>query len=122
MSILLRFIGRMLFTPVWLIVMLIIAIVVIAMLAFSLVPVGCLFFAAVLGLGYWVRHDPEMGRAALQALACCVGSFAVLVAFQGMIWDTFCAVRDWGVPAGSSLQLRQPDQDFDENPFEDRSH
>jgi hypothetical protein len=116
MSIILRFIGRMLFAPLWLVVLLILAVVVLVLLAAGVVSVGCVVFAALLGLGYWVRHDPEMGRGAIEVLLSGVGIFALLVAIYGMIWDAFCAVRDWGGPPTSGLQLRHSDEDFDETP------
>jgi len=112
-----RFILRMLFTPFWLIVMLIIAFVVLAMMAIAFVSVGCLSFAAVFALGYFVRHDPVAGRKALEALAYSVGSFAFLVAFQGLIWDGISGVWNWGSTPRRSLQLRHSDEDFDENPL-----
>nr|WP_294563388.1 hypothetical protein [uncultured Rhodopila sp.] len=117
MRIILRFILRVLLAPVWMVVMLFLALVVLALLAAGVASVVFLFYAAVFALGYWVRHDPVMGRNALEALACGVGGFAVLFAIYGMFFDGIFAVWDRSITPRRSLQLRHSDEDFDENPL-----
>jgi len=107
-SAILRFVGRMLFAPFFLLVVLILGAIVLVLLAAGVASVGCVFFAALLGICYWARHDPEMGRGAIEMLLSGVLLYALLVAVYGMIWDALVGVWNWSI--------RSNDEDFDETP------
>jgi hypothetical protein len=110
-----RFVLRVLFAPVWLVGLLVLLAIVFTMMAIAFVSVGCFVYAAFFGLGYWVRHDPEMGRVAIDCLLFGIGGFSVLVAFQGIIWDGISALWNRGVPSDGG-RFSRPDENFDEIP------
>jgi hypothetical protein len=104
MFIISRFIWRTLFGVLWLFALMVAVAGVLALMAIAGVSVACLLFSAVLGVGYWVKHDPEMGWMAAKTLFYGLSAFGVLVATEGLIWDGFRAV--WKPHAATKLELQ----------------
>ena len=112
-----RFLGRGLFTVALLIALVIALAGFLVLGALGLASVLYLAGGIFFGLAYAIRQTPDMAKAALTMLGSSLGCFIVLVGLEGMVWDSFRAIRKRLAPAGNP-QLRLVNESFEEDhPF-----